>query len=105
MRPNGRIDQSSMQSREVWTGVTYGVAAAMLQEWGEAVEALGGDAQAGRDSTISRDSLSSSDPKESLWHGAFETIKGMWLAGWNDFGYWYATPEGWETNGNYRCER
>lgn len=30
MRPDGKIDTSSEQSQEVWTGVTYGVAAVML---------------------------------------------------------------------------
>ncbi|GBG69799.1 hypothetical protein CBR_g4628 [Chara braunii] len=30
MYPNGKVDSGSMQSREVWTGVTYGVAAAMI---------------------------------------------------------------------------
>ena len=32
MRPNGEVDHLSMQSQEVWPGVTYAVAAAMLQE-------------------------------------------------------------------------
>ncbi|GBG64961.1 hypothetical protein CBR_g48710 [Chara braunii] len=32
MYPNGKVDSGSMQSREVWTGVTYGVAAAMIYE-------------------------------------------------------------------------
>jgi non-lysosomal glucosylceramidase len=32
MRPNGRVDTTSMQSQEVWPGTTYAVAAAMLQE-------------------------------------------------------------------------
>ncbi|KAG6399609.1 hypothetical protein SASPL_141090 [Salvia splendens] len=32
MRPNGEVDTSALQSREIWTGVTYSVAAAMLQE-------------------------------------------------------------------------
>ena len=31
MRPDGRPDRSSLQAQEVWTGVTYGLAAAMLQ--------------------------------------------------------------------------
>jgi len=31
MRPDGRVDTSSEQSQEVWTGVTYAVAAAMIQ--------------------------------------------------------------------------
>ncbi|KAK4339863.1 hypothetical protein RND71_041325 [Anisodus tanguticus] len=32
MRPNGEPDSSSMQSREIWSGVTYAVATAMIQE-------------------------------------------------------------------------
>lgn len=31
MRPDGRVDTTSMQSQEVWTGTSYAVAAAMLQ--------------------------------------------------------------------------
>jgi len=32
MKPNGTIDDTCMQSVEVWTGTTYAVAAAMLQQ-------------------------------------------------------------------------
>ncbi|KAE8022276.1 hypothetical protein FH972_008088 [Carpinus fangiana] len=32
MLPDGRVDTSAMQSREIWAGVTYSVAAAMIQE-------------------------------------------------------------------------
>ncbi|XP_050210661.1 uncharacterized protein LOC126660973 [Mercurialis annua] len=32
MLPDGRLDLSSMQSREIWSGVTYAVAATMIQE-------------------------------------------------------------------------
>lgn len=32
MKPDGKVDMSAMQSREIWTGVTYSVAAAMIQE-------------------------------------------------------------------------
>lgn len=32
MRPNGKIDRSSVQSDEVWVGVTYAVAATMLHK-------------------------------------------------------------------------
>ena len=31
MRPDGRVDTTNIQSQEVWTGVTYALAAAMLQ--------------------------------------------------------------------------
>ncbi|KAB2600464.1 non-lysosomal glucosylceramidase [Pyrus ussuriensis x Pyrus communis] len=30
MHPSGKVDESCMQSREIWTGVTYGVAATMI---------------------------------------------------------------------------
>jgi non-lysosomal glucosylceramidase len=32
MLPDGRVDMSSMQSREIWSGVTYAVAATMIHE-------------------------------------------------------------------------
>lgn len=30
MHPNGKVDETCMQSREIWAGVTYGVAATMI---------------------------------------------------------------------------
>ena len=35
MRPNGTIDTTCLQSREVWTGTTYALAATMIQEYYE----------------------------------------------------------------------
>ena len=32
MLPDGNVDMSSMQSREIWPGVTYAVAATMIHE-------------------------------------------------------------------------
>ncbi len=32
VRPDGRIDRTSLQSQEVWTGTTYALAACMIQE-------------------------------------------------------------------------
>lgn len=32
MRPDGTVDRSTMQSREIWPGVTFGLAATMIQE-------------------------------------------------------------------------
>eukprot|EP00742_Colponemidia_sp_Colp-10_P003540 GILJ01003771.1.p1 GENE.GILJ01003771.1~~GILJ01003771.1.p1 ORF type:complete len:269 (+),score=40.67 GILJ01003771.1:644-1450(+) len=32
MRPNGKIDYASLQSREVWTGTSYALAATMISE-------------------------------------------------------------------------
>ncbi|GJP67013.1 hypothetical protein CLOP_g23882 [Closterium sp. NIES-67] len=65
MRPNGQVDDTCLQSREVWTGVTYGLAATMIYE-------------------------------------AFRTAQGIHQAGWNDLGYWFQTPEGWDTDGRFR---
>ncbi|CAM8914689.1 unnamed protein product [Rhodiola kirilowii] len=32
MRPDGKVDMSALQSKEIWGGVTYAVAASMIQE-------------------------------------------------------------------------
>ena len=32
MRPDGKKDQTSIQSEEFWTGITYALAATMIQE-------------------------------------------------------------------------
>lgn len=32
MLPDGKVDKSTMQSREIWSGVTYALAATMIQE-------------------------------------------------------------------------
>lgn len=32
IRPNGRVDVCTIQSEEMWTGVTYGLAALMIHE-------------------------------------------------------------------------
>ena len=32
MRPNGKVDRTNMQSQEVWSGTSYGLAACLLQE-------------------------------------------------------------------------
>ena len=34
MRPNGTVDTSSVQSVEVWTGITYALAATMIHKVG-----------------------------------------------------------------------
>ncbi|KAK8275810.1 hypothetical protein V6Z12_D10G160300 [Gossypium hirsutum] len=72
MHPNGKVDESCMQSREVWTGVTYAVAANML---------LAG---------MEEEAFTTAE-------GIF--IAGWSEEG---FGYWFQTPEGWTTNGHYR---
>ncbi|PHU10248.1 hypothetical protein BC332_22108 [Capsicum chinense] len=73
MRPNGEPDSSSLQSREIWSGVTYAVAAAMIQE-------------------------DMADTGFKTAAGVYETV---WSE--NGFGYAFQTPEGWNTEGRYRA--
>ncbi|KAL6964485.1 glucosylceramidase [Sarracenia purpurea var. burkii] len=72
MLPTGDVDMSSMQSREIWSGVTYAVAAAMIHE--DMVEI------------------------------AFQTAGGVYEAAWSEegLGYSFQTPEGWNTDDQYR---
>lgn len=72
MNPNGKVDECCMQSREIWTGVTYSLAATMLLH--------GMEHQA-----------------FATAEGIF--ITGWSEEG---FGYWFQTPEGWTTDGHYR---
>ncbi|XP_031482797.1 uncharacterized protein LOC116252579 [Nymphaea colorata] len=72
MLPNGKVDETCMQSREIWTGVTYAVAATMLH--------------AGM---------------EHQGFAAAEGIfTSGWSE--EGFGYWFQTPEGWTVDGHYR---
>ncbi|KAK4341575.1 hypothetical protein RND71_040076 [Anisodus tanguticus] len=72
MHPNGKVDETCMQSREIWTGVTYGVAATMLH--------AGMEEQA-----------------FSTAEGIF--IAGWSEDG---YGYSFQTPEGWTMDGHFR---
>ncbi|KAG8091936.1 hypothetical protein GUJ93_ZPchr0012g18845 [Zizania palustris] len=72
MTPSGKVDETCMQSREIWTGVTYGVAANMLLH--------GMEHQA-----------------FTTAEGIF--IAGWSEDG---YGYWFQTPEGWTIDGHYR---
>ncbi|OAY68565.1 Non-lysosomal glucosylceramidase, partial [Ananas comosus] len=72
MKPDGKVDESCMQSREIWTGVTYSVAATMLLH-GMEYQAF------------------------TTAEGIF--IAGWSEEG---YGYWFQTPEGWTTDGHYR---
>lgn len=72
MRPDGTFDMSSMQSREVWSGVTYAVAAAMIQE---------GLTEAGFKTA----------------QGVYEAA---WSK--EGLGYSFQTPEAWNNNEEYR---
>ncbi|KAF7102149.1 hypothetical protein CFC21_103329 [Triticum aestivum] len=74
MRPDGAVDASSLQSKEVWVGVTYGVAAAMLHE----------------------------DMPEAAFRTAKGAHDAGW--GRDGFGYAFQTPEAWtsDAGGGYR---
>lgn len=72
MNPDGSIDGSCMQSREIWTGTTYAVAAAMIYE----------------------------GLMEQAFKTAEGVFKAGWSG--DGFGYWFQTPEAWTTSGQYR---
>uniref|UniRef100_A0A1D1YKB4 Non-lysosomal glucosylceramidase n=1 Tax=Anthurium amnicola TaxID=1678845 RepID=A0A1D1YKB4_9ARAE len=72
MNPNGMVDECCMQSREIWSGVTYAVAATMLL------------------SGMEHQAFSTAE-------GIF--ISGWSEEG---FGYSFQTPEAWTVDGHYR---
>ncbi|XP_041011666.1 non-lysosomal glucosylceramidase-like isoform X1 [Juglans microcarpa x Juglans regia] len=72
MHPNGKVDESCMQSREIWTGVTYGVAATMI---------LAG-------------------MEEEAFKTAEGIFIAGWSE--EGYGYWFQTPEGWTVDGHFR---
>ncbi|CAL9041064.1 unnamed protein product [Musa banksii] len=72
MRPDGTIDMSSMQSREIWSGVTYSVAAAMIQE----------------------------GMLEEAFRTAQGIYEAAWSQ--EGLGYSFQTPEAWNNNDQYR---
>ncbi|KAL9686714.1 hypothetical protein QQ045_031107 [Rhodiola kirilowii] len=72
MYPNGKVDDTCMQSREIWTGVTYAVAANMI---------LAG-------------------MEEQGFKTAEGIFTAGWSE--DGYGYWFQTPEGWTTDGHFR---
>nr|XP_043634451.1 non-lysosomal glucosylceramidase-like [Erigeron canadensis] len=72
MYPNGKVDDTCMQSREVWTGVTYGVAATMIHAGME----------------------------EEAFKTAEGIFTAGWSE--DGFGYAFQTPEGWTMDGSFR---
>ncbi|OWM79312.1 hypothetical protein CDL15_Pgr003485 [Punica granatum] len=72
MLPDGRVDMSSMQSREIWSGVTYAVAASMIQE----------------------------NMVDTGFHTAKGVHEAAWSEG--GLGYSFQTPEGWNNDDEYR---
>ncbi|XP_015695224.1 non-lysosomal glucosylceramidase-like isoform X2 [Oryza brachyantha] len=72
MHPNGKVDETCMQSREIWTGVTYSLAATMVLHGME-------------------------NQAFTTAEGIF--IAGWSEEG---YGYWFQTPEAWTIDGHYR---
>ncbi|KAK2966554.1 hypothetical protein RJ640_014523, partial [Escallonia rubra] len=72
MYPNGKVDETCMQSREIWTGVTYGVAATMI---------LAG-------------------MEEQGFATAEGIFTAGWSE--EGYGYSFQTPEGWTIDGHFR---
>ncbi|EOX96994.1 hypothetical protein QUC31_015882 [Theobroma cacao] len=72
MLPDGRVDMSSMQSREIWSGVTYAVAATMIHE----------------------------DLVDMAFHTAGGIFEAVWSE--KGLGYSFQTPEAWNVDDQYR---
>ncbi|CAL0330722.1 unnamed protein product [Lupinus luteus] len=72
MLPDGKVDMSSMQSREIWSGVTYALAATMIQE----------------------------DMLDMAFQTAGGIYEAAWSE--DGLGYAFQTPEAWSTNDEYR---
>jgi len=72
MRPNGTVDGSAMQSKEIWTGVTYAVASSMIQE-----------------GMVKKGFKTAQGIYETSWSEDGQS-------------YAFQTPEGWNTDGHYR---
>ncbi|XP_075520658.1 uncharacterized protein LOC142553967 isoform X2 [Primulina tabacum] len=72
MLPNGEPDMCCMQSREIWSGVTYAVAAGMIHE----------------------------NMLETAFKTAKGVYDVAWST--EGRGYGFQTPEGWNLNGQYR---
>ncbi|TYJ03729.1 hypothetical protein E1A91_A12G047700v1 [Gossypium mustelinum] len=72
MLPDGRVDMSSMQAREIWSGVTYAVAATMIHE----------------------------DLVDMAFHTASGIFESVWSE--EGLGYSFQTPEAWNTDDQYR---
>ncbi|KAE9602071.1 putative glucosylceramidase [Lupinus albus] len=72
MLPDGKVDMSSMQSREIWSGVTYALAATMIQE----------------------------DMFDMAFQTASGVYEAVWSK--DGLGYAFQTPEAWSTKDEYR---
>ncbi|WOH16217.1 hypothetical protein DCAR_0935766 [Daucus carota subsp. sativus] len=72
MHPDGKVDDTCMQSREVWAGVTYGLAATMIH----------------------------AGMKEQAFTTAEGIFLAGWSD--DGFGYAFQTPEAWTMDGHFR---
>ncbi|MBA0783351.1 hypothetical protein Gotri_001079 [Gossypium trilobum] len=72
MLPDGRVDMTGMQSREIWAGVTYALAATMIQE-----------------GMVETAFKTAAGAHEAAW-----SQQGL--------GYSFQTPEAWNTDEEYR---
>ncbi|KAJ6326210.1 hypothetical protein OIU78_013333 [Salix suchowensis] len=72
MHLNGKVDETCMQSREIWSGVTYAVAATMILSGME-------------------------DKAFTTAEGIFTA---GWSE--EGYGYWFQTPEAWTIDGHFR---
>ncbi|KAF2290445.1 hypothetical protein GH714_013213 [Hevea brasiliensis] len=72
MLPDGRVDMSALQSREIWPGVTYAVAASMIQE----------------------------GMVDMAFQTAVGIYEAAWSQ--EGLGYSFQIPEGWNTDDQYR---
>ncbi|XP_057415417.1 uncharacterized protein LOC130710235 isoform X2 [Lotus japonicus] len=72
MLPDGKVDKSTMQSREIWSGVTYALAATMIQE-----------------NMIDMAFQTAGGIYEAAWSD-------------DGLGYSFQTPEAWNTDDEYR---
>ncbi|KAK9110103.1 hypothetical protein Sjap_018163 [Stephania japonica] len=72
MRPDGSVDMSALQSREIWSGSTYSLAASMIQE----------------------------GMVEMAFNTAYGVYETAWST--DGLGYSFQTPEGWNTDDQCR---
>ncbi|KAK4854726.1 hypothetical protein QYF36_000564 [Acer negundo] len=72
MHPNGKVDETSMQSREIWTGVTYAVAATMIH------------------AGMEKEGFAAA---EGIFNAGWSE---------EGYGYWFQTPEAWTIDGHFR---
>ena len=78
----------------MWTGTTYGLAAHEAVHFEHTLK-VSDDASDNVRAELLERAL-------ELRTMAFNTAKGIHDGGWQKFGYWFNTPEGWERSGNYR---